>query len=102
MHQRELHYIPLNGHEGKEWVYNLLGENTGTLIWNVQSKANPHSLIKDSQHGFRQERSCLTNLLEFFEDITATTDKDNSVDGSIFRFSKALSKVPHQRLMTKT
>jgi len=58
-------------------------------------------LIKDSQDGFRQERSCLTNLLEFFVEITATIDKENSVDGSIFRFSKALNKVPHQTLMTR-
>ena len=28
---------------------------------------NKFSLIKDSQHGFMMGRSCLTNLLEFFE-----------------------------------
>lgn len=58
-------------------------------------------MIKDSQHGFIQERSCSANLLEFFKDITATIDKENSVDNSIFRFSKTLNKVLNQRFMTK-
>ena len=27
----------------------------------------PNSLINESQHGFRPKKSCLTNMLEFFE-----------------------------------
>ncbi len=30
-----------------------------------------HSLIIDSQHGFRQGRSCLTNLLKFLEELSS-------------------------------
>ena len=43
-----------------------------------------HNLIKDSQHGFRAGKSCLTNLLEFYNSVTEWLDKNNSVD--IFRF----------------
>ena len=31
-----------------------------------------HKLINPSQHGFLKARSCLTNLLCFFEEITKT------------------------------
>src|SRR5215469_17095425 len=37
------------------------------------------SLIKDSQHGFLAGRSCLTNVLEFMEDITEII-RGNSID----------------------
>lgn len=39
-----------------------------------------HSLIKTTWQTFRQGRSCLSNLLELFEDITATRDKGKSLD----------------------
>ena len=29
-----------------------------------------NNLIRDSQHGFTSGRSCLTNLLDFFETVT--------------------------------
>lgn len=39
-----------------------------------------HSLIKTTWQTFRQGRSCLSNLLELFEDETAPRDKGNSVN----------------------
>lgn len=39
-----------------------------------------HSLIKTTWQTFRQGRSCLSNLLELFEDITATRDKGKAVN----------------------
>lgn len=56
------------------------------------------SLIKDNQHRYRLEKSCLTNLLEFFEDIAANADKGNSVDAV---YSSAFDKAPHLRLMSR-
>ena len=32
--------------------------------------AKKHKLIKESQHGFVKNRSCLTNVLEFLEFVT--------------------------------
>ena len=58
-------------------------------------------LIRDSQHGFRSGRSCLTNLLEFLEYITKQLDEGNSVDVIYLDFSKAFDKVPHRRLIHK-
>ena len=59
---------------------------------------NKYRLIRDSQHGFRSGRSCLTNLLEFLEYITKQLDEGNSIDVIYLDFSKAVDKVPHRRL----
>jgi ribonuclease P/MRP protein subunit RPP40 len=60
-----------------------------------------YNLINDSQHGFLKGRSCLTNLLGFFEDVTATVDKGEPVDVIYLDFQKASDKMPHRRLMKK-
>ena len=59
------------------------------------------SLIKESQHGFLTGRSCLTNLLEFMEEVTEIIDRGNSVDVIYLDFAKAFDKVSHKRLFKK-
>ena len=56
-----------------------------------------HKLINPSQHGFLKARSCLTNLLCFFEEITKWVDEGSQV----LDFQKAFDKVQHQRLILK-
>ena len=46
-------------------------------------------------------RSCLTNLLCFFEEITKWVDEGSPVDVIYLDFQKAFDKVPHQRLVLK-
>ena len=60
-----------------------------------------NNLITDSQHGFMKKRSCLTNLLQFFEYVTCSIDNNIPVDAIYLDFSKAFDKVPHQRLLYK-
>ena len=60
-----------------------------------------HKLINHSQHGFLKARSCLTNLLCFFEEITKWVDEGSPVDIIYLDFQKAFDKVPHQRLILK-
>jgi len=38
------------------------------------------SVNRQSQHGFVKGKSCLINLLEFFEEVTSNEDKGESVD----------------------
>ncbi len=58
-----------------------------------------HKLINPSQHGFLKARSCLTNLLCFYEEITKWVDEGSPVDIIYLDFQKALDKVPQQRLL---
>ena len=71
----------------------------GRLITHLEMN-NP---IGDSQHGFRNKRSCLTSLLDFFAQVIDTYDTDNNkaVDLVYLDFQKAFDKVPHERLMAR-
>jgi hypothetical protein len=60
-----------------------------------------NKLIYKTQHGFVKGRSCLTNLLEFLEDVTEYVDQGSPVDVIYLDFQKAFDKVPHQRLLKK-
>lgn len=60
-----------------------------------------HGLLKNSQHGFRRNRSCLTNLLEFFNVVINDVDNYKSFDVIYLDFQKAFDTVPHQRLLEK-
>jgi len=60
-----------------------------------------NSIIKDSQHGFRNKKSCLTNLLEFMEKVSEHLDSGEPVDVIYLDFQKAFDKVPHVRLLAK-
>ena len=60
-----------------------------------------NNLLKNSQHGFRRHRSCLTNLLEFFHEVFTEHDRCKAVDVIYMDFQKAFDKVPFRRLMLK-
>ena len=57
--------------------------------------------LKDSQHGFRARRSCLTNLLEFFDTVRDYVDQGVPVDTVYLDFQKAFDKVSHVKLVVK-
>ena len=46
-------------------------------------------------------RSCLTNLLEYLEELTRLVDQGHAVDIVYLDFAKAFDKVPHIRLIMK-
>nr|VZI15775.1 unnamed protein product [Spirometra erinaceieuropaei] len=61
----------------------------------------PGHLISDLQHGFRQNRSCLSSLLLSTEQWTRALDEDGRVDVIHTDFKKAFDSVPHKRLIYK-
>jgi len=71
----------------------------------VKAQLNAHlkenSLIRDTQHGFIEGKSCTTNLLHFLEVLTKATDEGDSIDVVFLDFSKAFDKVPHSKLIAK-
>ena len=48
-----------------------------------------NNLFSTSQHGFISGKSCITQLLEFMEDITESIDNGKDVDIVYLEFSKA-------------
>ena len=60
-----------------------------------------NDLLKDSQHGFRSKRSCLTNLLEFWDLVSNYVDQGIPVDVIYLDFQKAIDKVSHTKLIVK-
>ena len=60
-----------------------------------------NNLLRDEQHGFREGRSCLTNLLETIEQWTEIIDEGDSVDVAYLDFRKAFDLVSHRHLTYK-
>ncbi|KAF2345737.1 Reverse transcriptase domain, partial [Trinorchestia longiramus] len=67
----------------------------------ITKHLNDQNRINDTQHGFREKCSCLTNLLDFFGEVNRIYDRPKAVDLVYLDFQKAFDKVPHERLITK-
>ncbi|RMC06334.1 hypothetical protein DUI87_15765 [Hirundo rustica rustica] len=57
--------------------------------------------IRPSQHGFRRGRSCLTNLISFYDQVTHLVDAGRAVDVVYLDFNRAFDTVSHSTVLDK-
>ena len=62
---------------------------------------NIHNILYDLQHGFREKRSCETQLVMLIEDLSRNLQSGKQTDVILLDFSKAFDKVNHLKLLYK-
>ena len=69
------------------------------ILGAITDQLKVNQRIRTSQHGFTNGRSCLTNLISFYDKVTCLVDEGQAVDVVYLDFNKAFDTVPHNILM---
>jgi len=68
---------------------------------NVMSHLNKNKVLSSYQHGFRENRSCVSQLLITVNDFARNLNDQKQTDTILLDFSKAFDKVNHFKLCLK-
>ena len=71
------------------------------LASNIVKHLDGQGILYDLQHGFREKRSCETQLLMLIEDLASGASVGKQTDIILLDFSKAFDKVNHSKLLWK-
>ena len=67
----------------------------------IVTHLSTNQLYNETQHGFRNSRSTLTNLIEYYESILLQLENNRAADSIYLDFSKAFDKCDHGIILTK-
>jgi len=68
------------------------------ILYVISKRMEEKNAIRSSQHGFTKGKSCLTNLIAFYDGMTDWVDERRAVDVVYLDFSKAFDTVSHNIL----
>ena len=68
---------------------------------NLVRHLDSNGLMYELQHGFRETRSCETQIVSLIEDLACKTSQGKQTDLILLDFSKAFDKVNHSKLIMK-
>ena len=71
------------------------------LASNIVKHLDGQGILYDLQHGFREKRSCETQLIMLIEDFARNASVGKQTDIILLDFSKAFDKVNHSKLLWK-
>ena len=72
-------------------------KNLNNMVWYLDA----NNMLSDKQHGFRSNRSCLTQMLEHFDSIFEGLTQGKDTDSIYLDFAKAFDKVDMDLLLQK-
>ena len=71
------------------------------IVSHIMDFLENNNILVTSQHGFRKQRSCETQLLEFISELVTSLDQKQQTDVVVMDFAKAFDKVNHSLLVHK-